>query len=102
MDQQDVGFAPGLEHRRETREGSPARGGGGGGSRSRPSSASGGALGSRPGSGARPGSTQGQRAGGAAAPTECVASSVLARRVRPEDLRTYRCTGHDESLCRAY
>ena len=41
-------------------------------------------------------------AGGAAAPTECVASSVLARRVRPEDLRTYRCTGHDESLCRAY
>ena len=43
-------------------------------------------------------------AGGAAAPTrtECVASSALARRVRPEDLRTYRCTGHDESLCRAY
>ena len=41
-------------------------------------------------------------AGGAAAPTECVASSALARRVRPEDLRTYRCIGHDESLCRAY
>ena len=41
-------------------------------------------------------------AGGAAAPTECVASSVLARRVHPEDLRTYRCIGHDESLCRAY
>ena len=41
-------------------------------------------------------------AGRAATPTECVASSALARRVRPEDLRTYRCTGHDESLCRAY